>query len=138
VLLLDTHIWIWSVEGEDRRVNPESQRRILRAESADQVRVSPVSLFEVTNLSQAGRLHFNRSIEQWIEGALHPSGIRLADLTAEIAIDAGHIPKTGLGDPMDRLLVATARRLDATFVTADRAILTYARGGHVRVHDASR
>ena len=43
-----------------------------------------------------------------------------------------------LGDPMDRLLVATARQLNATFVTADRAILAYARGGHVRVHDASR
>ena len=138
MLLLDTHIWIWSVEGEDRRVNPESRRRILRGESADSVRVSPVSLFEVTYLSQAGRLHFTRSVEQWIEGALHLSGIRLAELTADIAIDAGHIPKAALGDPMDRLLVATARRLGATFVTADRAILAYARGGHVRVHDASR
>jgi PIN domain nuclease of toxin-antitoxin system len=53
-------------------------------------------------------------------------------------VDAGYIPRTALADPMDRLLVATARQLDATFVTADRAILTYARGGHVRVHDASR
>jgi hypothetical protein len=39
---------------------------------------------------------------------------------------------------MDRLLVATARHLDTTFVTADRAILACARGWHVRVHDASR
>ena len=138
MLLLDTHIWIWSVEGEDRRVNPESRRRILRAESADLVRVSPVSLFEVTYLSQAGRLHWTRSVEQWIEKALYPSGIRLAELTAEIAIDAGHIPKTALADPMDRLLVATARQLGATLMTADRAILAYARTGRVRVHDASR
>jgi PIN domain nuclease of toxin-antitoxin system len=138
VLLLDTHIWVWSVEGADRRFTPESRRRILRGESTDSVRVSPVSLLEVTYLWQAGRLHINRSVEQWIEGALHPSGIRLAELTAGIAIDAGHIPRTALSDPMDRLIVATARHLDATLVTADRAILTYARGGHVRVHDASR
>jgi PIN domain nuclease of toxin-antitoxin system len=43
-----------------------------------------------------------------------------------------------LPDPVDRLLVATARHLDATFITADRAILAYALDGHVRVHDASR
>jgi PIN domain nuclease of toxin-antitoxin system len=64
--------------------------------------------------------------------------VRIAEFNAETAVDAGHIPRTALADPVDRLLVATARRLDATLVTADRAILTYARGGHVRVQDASK
>jgi len=139
VLLLDTHIWIWSVEeAAHRRIDPETRRHILRAESAGSVRISPVSLFEVTYLSQAERLRLTRPVEQWIRDALHLSGVRLAELTADIAIDAGYIPRTALGDPMDRLLVATARHLDATLVTADHAILTYARRGHVRVHDASR
>jgi len=63
---------------------------------------------------------------------------RVVELNGDMAVDAGNIPRSALADPMDRLLVATARQLDATFVTADRAILPYARGGHVRVHDASR
>jgi PIN domain nuclease of toxin-antitoxin system len=131
-------VWIWSVEGADRRINPSIRRRILRAESEGSLRVSPVSLFEVTFLSHAGRLTLTRSVEQWIDRALYPSGIHLAELTAGIAIDAGHIPRAALPDPMDRLIVATARHLDATLISADRAILTYARGGHVRVHDTAR
>jgi len=43
-----------------------------------------------------------------------------------------------LPDPIDRLVVATARQLDATLLTAAAAILSYARGGSVRVHDLFR
>jgi PIN domain nuclease of toxin-antitoxin system len=47
------------------------------------------------------------------------------------------VPRTALADPLDRLLVSTARHLDAVFVTADRQILEYAsETGNVRVHDA--
>jgi PIN domain nuclease of toxin-antitoxin system len=58
-------------------------------------------------------------------------------LSPAVAIDAGHIPRDALADPVDRLLVATARRLDATLLTGDERILTYASStGNVRVHDA--
>ena len=138
MLLLDTHVWIWSVEAQERRIGRKTRQLLYRAESGDSVRVSPISLFEVTYLHGAGRLGITSSLEQWIEGALLPSGIRVAELTAHIAIDAGHIPRAALADPMDRLLVATARQLDATLITCDRAILKYADEGHVRVHDGSR
>jgi PIN domain nuclease of toxin-antitoxin system len=54
------------------------------------------------------------------------------------AVDAGFIPRAALSDPLDRLLVATARQLDATLVTGDSAILAYARTGSVRAHDVAR
>lgn len=98
--------------------------------------MSPISAFEVAALHHAGRIHFRVSAEQWIHEALQQ--IRVADLSVVVAIDAGSIPRTALPDPADRLLVAAARRGDGTLVTADRAILAYARTGHVRVHDASR
>ena len=42
-------------------------------------------------------------------------------------------------DPLDRLLVATARDADATFVTCDERILEYAATDPgLRVHDARR
>jgi PIN domain nuclease of toxin-antitoxin system len=52
-------------------------------------------------------------------------------------MDAGTMPRTALADPMDRLLVATARQLDATLLTGDARILSYARDtGNARVQDA--
>jgi len=109
---------------------------ISRAGAQGSLRVSQISVFEVTALHAAGVIHFNRPLDQWIRGGLEH--VRVAELSVDIAIDAGYIPRTALADPADRLLVSTARQLDAIFITADRAILSYARGGHVRVHDASR
>ena len=91
----------------------------------------------MTTLHVTGRLHFNRPLEQWVRDATGAGEIRVAELTTAIALDAGHIPRAALADPMDRLLVATARQLDATLVTSDRAILKYGDKGHVRVHDGS-
>ena len=76
--------------------------------------------------------------DQWIREALDLPGTRLAPLTGAMAIHAGYIPRTALPDPLDRLLVATARQLDATFVTSDARILEYAHAiGRSNVHDAA-
>lgn len=94
-------------------------------------------MFEVVTLHTAGRLRLARSPEQWIQDALAGEGVRLAALSAAVAIDAGSIPRTALADPLDRLIVATARQLDATLLTSDARILAYASDtGNVRVHDA--
>ena len=136
MILFDTHVWIWTVESDARRVGLAARRLIARAEASGALRVSPISFFEVTSLHTAGQIHFNRSLQQWMRDGIEH--VRIAELTTDIAVDAGSIPRAALADPADRLLVATARQLDATLLTADRAILAYARGGHVRVHDASR
>jgi PIN domain nuclease of toxin-antitoxin system len=138
VFLLDTHVWIWAAEGNERRLGPATRRMLARAGAEGRLRVSAISLFEVTALHIAGHVHFSNSAEAWIRAALESGEVRCAEVTADIAIDAGHIPAPALGDPADRFLVATARQLDATLLTADRAILAYAKSGHVRVHDASR
>jgi len=51
--------------------------------------------------------------------------VRIAELSPAIAIDAGRIPPGVLADSMDRLLVATAREMEATLLTADARILQY-------------
>jgi len=63
--------------------------------------------------------------------------VRVAELLPEIAIDAGAIPRSALADPIDRLIVATARHLDAVVLSADAQILEYAaRTGDVTASDA--
>jgi len=134
VILLDTHAWIWTVEGDSRRIGRRARQAIARAEAREAVRVSAATLFEIVALHTAGRLRLAQPAEQWIETSMDLSGVRLAELTRGVAVDAGFIPRAALADPLDRLIVATARQLGATLLTADAAILAYAKQtGNVRV-----
>jgi PIN domain nuclease of toxin-antitoxin system len=137
MLLLDTHVWVWSVDGDARRIGRRTRQSLRRAESHEAIRISPASLFELTALHTLGRIRLSGPIEQWIDEALDAAGIRIAELSPAIAIDAGFIPRTALADPLDRLLLATARRLEATLLTGDARILEYAAStGNVRAQDA--
>jgi PIN domain nuclease of toxin-antitoxin system len=137
IVLLDTHVWLWSVDGDARRIGRRARLRLVRAEADDAIRVSPASVFEVAALYTHGRVRLSRAPEQWIHDALDAAGLRVAEFSPEMAIDAGLIPRAMLPDPLDRLLVATARYLDATLLTADARILEYARHTRrVQVQDA--
>jgi PIN domain nuclease of toxin-antitoxin system len=137
VLLLDTHVWIWSVQGDTRRVGRRARQLLARAEARAEIRVSVMTVFEVAALHALGRLRLARPLDQWIREALRGAGVYLAEISPDIAIDAGAIPRESLADPLDRLLVASARQLDATLLTGDARILDYAsEGRNVRVADA--
>ena len=139
MLLFDTHAWIWTVEGDVRRVGRRARALIDKAAARDALRVSAISLFEIVALHAAGRLRVNRPIEQWLDEALATSGVRVSEIARTIAVDAGFVPRDGLTDPADRLVVATARHLSATLITADEAVLDYAtRTGSVRAQDLRR
>jgi PIN domain nuclease of toxin-antitoxin system len=139
VLLLDTHVWIWILAGDARRIGRRARALLTRAESRDAIRISPVTLFEVMALHAAGRLHLTRPPDEWIRQAMASAPVRIAELSASIAIDAGRISRDVLGDPMDRLLVATAAEMDATLLTADAHIFQYAaRSRTLRTADVSR
>ena len=65
--------------------------------------------------------------------------VRLAPLSGEAAVEAGSAGVVQVPDPVDRLIIATARDMGATLVTRDRRIRDYAAASMaVRVHDASR
>lgn len=139
MLLLDTHILIWSVSGNERRLGRRTRSLLTRAESRGELRVSALTLFEITALHTLGRLTLRQDAERWIRDALDLTGVRIVELSYDAAIDAGSIPRTALEDPIDRVLVATARQLNATFVTSDAKILNYAADqSDFRPHDASR
>lgn len=139
MLLLDTHLWIWHVEGNTRRVGPRTARLLKRSAERDALRVSPLTVFEVAQLHATGRLRLGRPLDQWIAIALDEGGVRLAPLTADAAKDAGAMGNAAIPDPIDRLLIWTALHMDAPLATRDRRILEYAvRTSAVRVHDAAR
>jgi PIN domain nuclease of toxin-antitoxin system len=139
VLLLDTHVLIWSLSGDERRLGRRARALLTRAEARGELRVSALTLFEITALHTLGRLVLRQHPERWIRDALDLTGVRVAELSYDAAVDAGSISRAALEDPIDRLLVATARQLDATFLTSDSKILNYASAqSTLRAHDASR
>lgn len=125
--------------GDARRIGRRARALLTRAESRDAIRISPVTLFEVMALHTVGRLQLTRSPDEWIRQGIASAPVRIAELSPAIAIDAGRIPRDVLADPVDRLLVSTAREMEATFLTADDRILNYAaRFRTVRTQDAGR
>jgi PIN domain nuclease of toxin-antitoxin system len=67
--------------------------------------------------------------ETWLDLALSYPGIELIPLDPLIVVDAYRLPEPFHKDPADRLIVATARILNAPLLTADSKILGYP---HVR------
>jgi PIN domain nuclease of toxin-antitoxin system len=134
--VLDTHVWVWAVEGLVRPLGRGGARAIEAAAQAGVLYVSAVSAWELITLIRRGRLTLARDARDWIAEARRPYRTTIAPVTAEIAMDAADLPAFQLGDPADRMIVATARALGGDLVTADRRLLAYGREGHVRVRPA--
>lgn len=83
-------------------------------------------------LEAKGRVSFRTSCMEWVEEALKAPGLGLEPLTPEIAVDSTRLPGDFKGDPADRMLMATARRIGAALVTEDAQILAYAQAGHLK------
>lgn len=135
-VLLDTHALVWLMVG-DGRLSPAVAEVVQQAAATNQVYVSAITPWEIAMLVARNRLTFASDIRTWLDQALSQPGITLASLIPAIAVDSVRLPGTIHGDPADRIIVATARNLRTTLVTADAKLLTYGRSGHVAVLDAS-
>ena len=115
-LLLDTHIWLWTL-SEPARVAP----RVLHAlqDPANELWLSPVNLWEALLLERKGRISIQKELALWQAKAT--AGFREAPLTCEVVFVAHQLPLHP--DRADRFLAATAKVLGLTLVTADRRLL---------------
>ena len=130
LLLLDTHIWLWLVQG-NRALAPRIRESIREAAATGRLRVAAISIWEVALLASRGRITLERPSLVWVRDALARSGAVLEPLSPEIAIHACELPDRFHPDPADRMIVATARVIDASLMTRDRPILDYAARGHI-------
>jgi PIN domain nuclease of toxin-antitoxin system len=115
-LLLDTHIWIWSV-GERKHLASRVLRELANKEN--QLWLSPISIWEVQFLYRKRRIELEgMDVETWTRRALEIRPLNEATLTIDVALE---IPKLSLphADPGDHFLVATAKVFGLTLVTAD-------------------
>jgi len=135
-LLIDTHVLLWLVEGYGS-LGRRSRAAIDASTHQNCLYVSAITPWEIGLLVSKGRLRLGADTMQWLRTALAKPGVRLAPLEPEIAVASTCLPWEMHADPADRILVATARHLRATLVTADRALLEYAGQGHFKAQDAA-
>lgn len=135
-LVLDTHVWIWAVEGMTGKLDARAVTAIEAAARASALAVSSISVWELAMLVKRGRLTLATALNSWIEASLRPPGVRIIPVGTAIALESTQLPDFDHHkDPADRIIVATARR-HGTLVTCDEALLDWARAHkHVRVMD---
>ncbi len=125
MIQIDTHILIRLLAGDGglgRRMVDLLSEALARSDLA----ASAIVFTEVARLHLKGRVDLGMSPERWLRERVR-DGLRVIPVTPEIAVRASMLETTGFhGDPMDRLITATAMAGDHTLVTADRRIVEWA------------
>jgi len=122
MILLDTHV-VWWLAYQPEKLSRAATDAIRNAQQMPLgIAVSCVSLYEMTWLLERGRLTISTSPAVFLRELNRRFNILPVD--GAIAVDAARIPAPFHGDPMDRLIIATALASNHTLVTADNAMLT--------------
>jgi len=118
-LLLDTHIWLWSLSEPERLV-----RRVQNALASPNAELwlSAISVWEILMMADRKRVRFDPSVDQWLALARRALPLRDAPFSAEIALATRDV-KLPHRDPADLFIVATARVLGLTLVTSDQHLI---------------
>jgi len=112
--LLDTHVVIWALSKRSRL-----SARTLRILDEEEVHISALSVWEILSKHQSRKLPLpSGSLIQVLQG----TGAKMLALSAEhaeagLSLDALH------GDPVDRMLVGTARVEGMILLTRDAELL---------------
>ncbi|MGD0164940.1 MAG: type II toxin-antitoxin system VapC family toxin [Candidatus Sulfotelmatobacter sp.] len=118
-LLLDTHIWLWSL-GEPHRLS----RRVAKEldDRQNELWLSPISMWEAFLLFKKKRLQISTDFASWLANSLNELPVVEAPLTFEVART---LPTVALPheDPADLFLAATAKAFGLTLITADRNLI---------------
>lgn len=134
--LLDTHTLIWLLNGSDK-LGQQARALIEHAAQENVLYVSAISPWEIAMLVSKQRLSLERDVGLWLQDALALPGIKLQALLPEISVASTRLPGQLHPDPADRIIVATARHLNAVLITDDSLLLEYSRAGHVKTFKAS-
>jgi PIN domain nuclease of toxin-antitoxin system len=121
MVILDTHIWFWYVNGSFERFPSQWLEQIRQA---DIVAVSVISCYEIALAHNKGRLAIHIPVQNWLTDSLAPAGIELLPLTPEITVRAVNLLPIHK-DPFDRLIIATALEYGAKLASVDTVFPRY-------------
>lgn len=120
-MLLDTHVWVWWLSGNDRLPARESAALDDLA-SRGQLRLAAISLWEAQMAFAKGRFIPEDGFERWLRLAAAPETIQVLPLDVPVALALNSLPERMHADPADRLIAATARAYRCQLATHDQAL----------------
>jgi PIN domain nuclease of toxin-antitoxin system len=126
LIVLDTHVLLWWANG-DSQLSSKAKKTIQREQSSAEglILVSAISAWEIAMLVEKGRLTLTMSVDDWLAAVGEIEPLRLVPVDAHVAVEATRLPGEFHKDPADRIIVALARQLNASLVTADEKIRAY-------------
>lgn len=115
-VVLDTHVVQWWSAEPDRL----SRAAAIALSEADELAVAAITWFELAWLAAHERIVVTIPVRSWLDQlARH---VRTIGITPAIADTATSLPSSFPGDPIDRLIFATAVENGWRLVTKDRRI----------------
>lgn len=118
--------------ADETRIDDETLWAVSEASHDGRLYLSPISAWEIGVSVSKGRLSLPLAPLDFINEFIDRMQAKLSPLSPAIMISSSNLPGHIHGDPMDRILIATARTQNLVLVTSDRPILAYADAGHLR------
>ncbi|MBL0169859.1 MAG: type II toxin-antitoxin system VapC family toxin [Gemmatimonadaceae bacterium] len=125
-ILLDTHVWLWTLDATAGALPKATRTLIDRAAAARRLFVSDFSYWEIAMLVSKGRLQLGTDVGLWLDRAALAPGITTVPVSRDVLVHSTRLPGGPHGDPADRILLAQAQALGASLITCDRGIIAYA------------
>jgi len=120
-VLVDTHVWIWSL-ADPNRLTPECRR--LLSSSRNVIYLSAVSAWELAIKDALGKIELPEPVETYVPTRMARQGITALPITHTHALTVSTLPPHHR-DPFDRLLIAQAIVERLPILTADTAFDRY-------------
>ncbi len=125
MIVVDTHVLIWWLGAETKRLSSIALKTIERELASDQVVVSSISAWEIAMLVQHDKLDLSMDVMAWLEVASGIENLKFLPVDNTVAVKSRSLPGTFHPDPADRIIVALARELACPLMTADDKIRNY-------------
>lgn len=119
-ILLDTHAFIWFIEGNTQL--PETIRSVIASGNHD-IYVSIISFWEIAIKVNSGKLKISRTLPEIFVYA-QENHFELLAIGSDAVCQLSNLV-THHRDPFDRLLIATAMTENLTLISADRHFQAY-------------
>jgi PIN domain nuclease of toxin-antitoxin system len=120
MILLDTHVVVWLMTSPERISKPAAEAIAAWGAKGERPALSSATVFEIAYGARRGRIQLH------LAGAEFLNRLRatfdLLPITEGIAFEAAAFAEPFHGDPMDRIIAATAMVEDCVLLTADGKI----------------
>ncbi len=133
-VIFDTHVFLWYMFGKPM-FSQKFQNEISRVQKLHPILISPMSIWEIGMFAQRNRISLEMDYLEWVEQALTDPGFTMTSFSPQVAIMSSRLPGEVHGDPVDRILIATAFETHAVLVTCDEKILEYGKNQFISVYD---